>query len=293
MFNVYNRNEGTHWSPGNILLYLGMMIYLLTPWVSLKLLRSRHLLRSHGPIAVLFLTAFTLMLIVSTRKVVGLHWVLGFVPFAFLFVGAVTEARDLRKYVRWTLWFAAPHLIAIALVVLAPLSFWQGYKFHDDVAFHKKTGEIVAQLRKSLPERGAIMARTYTPASILSYHAGEYWPVFGEGRYHARQDDVIVDFRTYAGRPLRIFDRKPIEAVDLAPYFERVSVNSFEIEGIRYWVADGENFNYPAYREGVLRKITERYYRIPSYLPVRGCHFLERYEFPCPMPGKAEAPTTP
>lgn len=289
MFNVYNRNEGTHWSPGNVLLYLGMMIYLLTPWVSFKLLRSRGQLKRHGAIAVLFMVAFSLMLIVSTRKVVGLHWVLGFVPFAFLFAGVVCEAGELRKYFRWTLGFSAPHLVAIAVVILAPLSFWQGHNFHDDVVFHKKTGEIVARLRDGLPQGGAIMARAYTPASILSYHAGEYWPVFGEGRYHARQDDVIVDFRAYAGRPVRIFDRKPIEAAPLAPYFDRVTVRTFTVEGVTYWFADGENFNYPAYRDGVLRRIAERYYRIPSYLPVLACPFLTRYDFPCPSPGERRA----
>jgi len=285
MFNVFNRNENTHWSLGYVALYLGMMLYLLTPWASLRLIRERRSLGQHGPIVVLFLVAFALMLIVSTRKVVGLHWVLGFVPFAFLALGAVTDGASLRRYFRWSLWLSAPHLVAIAVVILAPISAWEGRAFHDDVVFHKKTGEIVTALRKDLPERGAIMARAYTPASILSYYAGEYWPVFGEGRFHARQDDVVVDFRNYAGRPLRIFDRKPIEAEALAPYFDRVKVSTFSIEGVTYWFADGDNFNYPVYRERVLKRIAEHFYRIPSYLPVLGCDFLTRYDFPCPAPG--------
>lgn len=281
MFNVFNRNEGTHWSPKNVLLYLVMMMYLLTPWGSLQLLRSRHLLKKHGAIAFLFLVAFGLMLVVSTRKVIGLHWVLGFVPFAFLFLGAVTEAATLRKYVRWTLWLALPHLLALAVVILTPIRLWEGFALHDDIVFHKRTGDIVAALRKDLPDNGAIMARAYSPASILSYHAREYWPVFGEGRFHARQDDVIVDFRTYAGRPLRIFSRHPLEASEFAAYFDEVSVRTFVIEGITFWQADGSNFNYPRYREQVLAKIAERYYRIPSFLPVLGCDFLSRYDFPC------------
>lgn len=79
------------------------------------------------------------------------------------------------------------------------------------------------------------MARAYTPASILSYYAGEYWPVFGAGKcFHARQDDVLVDFRQYAGRPIRIFDKRPIALEEVAPYFEKVSSGSFEVAGVSY-----------------------------------------------------------
>jgi hypothetical protein len=163
-------------------------------------------------------------------------------------------------------------------VVLLPVSTWQGLRFHDDVVFHKETPAIVAALRKDLPSQAIIMARAYTPASLLSYHAGEYWPVFGIGKFHARQDDVIVDFRHYAGRPVRIFDRKPIDPAAFAPFFDAVKIGSFEVAGIRFWYADGSNFNYAAYREQVLKTIAQRYYRIPGFLPIYGCHFLERYD---------------
>ena len=281
MFNVFNRNENARWSLGTMLLYLGMMIYLLTPWVALRIARARDQFRRYTPVTFLFLTAFAVMLIVSTRKVVGLHWVLGFVPFAFLFAGVVSHGNELRTYFRWTLWFSLPHLIALGAIILLPTSIWNTTRLHDDIVFHKQTTEIVKALKTDLPNNAAIMARAYTPASILSYYAGEYWPVFGEGKFHARQDDIIVDFRNYAGRPVRIFDRHPIEAKDIAPYFDRVNVRTFEIEGETFWFADGENFNYPLYREQVLQKIADRYYRIPSYLPVLGCEFLTRYDFPC------------
>ncbi len=113
----------------------------------------------------------------------------------------------------------------------------------------------------------------------MSYHAGEYWPVFGEGGYHARQDDIIVDFRQYAGRAIRLFDRRPFQVAELAPFFESVLTGSFEVAGVTYWYADGEKFNYPVYRERILKTIAERYYRIPSFLPVVACPFLQRYDF--------------
>lgn len=279
MFNLLNRHENSQWSLGTVATYVGMMIYLITPWVLLKLVRSRRLMRVRGALVVLFLVPFALFLLLSARKTIGLHWVLGFMPFVFLFVATVSSADEMRKYFRWTVWFSVPHFAVLAAIILLPISVWEGTRLYDAIVFHKENKAIVAALRNGLPQGGALMARAYTPASLLSYHAGEYWPVFGEGRYHARQDDIIVDFREYAGRSIRLFDRNPIRVADLNPFFESVSTGSFKIDSVKYWYADGKKFNYPVYRERILKTIAERYYRIPSFLPVYGCQFLQRYDF--------------
>ena len=44
-----------------------------------------------------------------------------------------------------------------------------------------------------------------------------------------------------------------------------------------FHAVEGRNFNYAAYRTGVLGTIFERYYNIPSGLPMTGCPFCERY----------------
>lgn len=278
MFNLINRNEGTRWSAATVAGYVAMLAYLITPWVFAKLLRSRRAMIGYGAVAVLFLVPFALFLLLSAKKTIGLHWVLGFVPFAFLFAGMVGSPEELRRYFRWTAWFSVPHFIALAAIILVPATAWQGTKLHDDIVFHKQSKEIVAALRNGLPEDGVLMARAYTPAALLSYHAGEYLPVLGEGRHHARQDDIVVDFRAYAERPVRVFDRAPIRAEDLAPYFESVTIGTFEVGGVTFWYADGKTFNYPAFRDQVLKTVAEKYYRIPSFLPVYGCQFLERYD---------------
>ena len=40
---------------------------------------------------------------------------------------------------------------------------------------------------------------------------------------------------------------------------------------------EGTDFNYPAYRRGVLGEIFKRFYSIPAALPMTGCPFCERY----------------
>lgn len=283
MFNLINRNEKAHWSIGTIVQYIGMMIYLVTPWVFFKLMRSRRAMIERGGVTILFLVPFALFLLLSMKKSIGLHWVLGFMPFVFLFIGAVSNADELRKYAKWTAWFSVPHFLILAAIILLPTSVWKGNGLYDDIVFHKEAKTIVAALRKDLPKDGIIMARAYTPASLLSYHAGEYWPVFGEGKFHARQDDLLIDFNHYAGKSIRIFDRKKIEASELMPYFASVTVSSFDVAGETFWYADGKDFNYPVYRERILKTIADRYYRIPSFLPVLACPFLERYELQRPQ----------
>ena len=284
MFNIVNRNEDAVWSVKTVIGYLAMLVYLITPWVFIKLVRAGGAYKQYGPIVALFLTPFALFLILSAKKTIGLHWVLGFMPFVFLFYGLIAHPQELKKYLRWTVWFSVPHFIVLAAVILLPLSVWEGTKLHDDIVFHKKTEDIVAALRSDLPEDGVIMATAYTPASLLSYHANAYVPVFGEGKYHARQDDVLVDFRDYSGKPVRIFSRYPLQAETYAPYFDSVTVRTFDVAGVTHWIADGVNFNYFAYRDRILTKIAQEYYRIPSALPLYSCQYLERYDLERPAP---------
>jgi len=284
MFNIINRNEDVSWSWTTIAQYVAMMIYLITPWVLIRIARSGRSMVEHGAIVVLFVVPFALFLLLSMEKSIGLHWVLGFMPFVFLFLGTITGAGDLRRYAIWTALYSIPPFLFLAALIVLPTSMWQGHTLHDDIVFHRETATIVSTLRKDLPQDGIIMARAFTPSSILSYHAGEYWPTFGIGKFHARQDDLLIDFRNYAGKTIRIFDRRSINAKELAPYFSSLTVHEFKIDGISFWYADGKDFNYELYRERILKTIAQRYYRIPSVLPVYGCQFLERYDLPRPAP---------
>ena len=44
-------------------------------------------------------------------------------------------------------------------------------------------------------------------------------------------------------------------------------------------MAEGHGFRFKPYYEQVLKKIADTYYRVPAYLPLRGCRFLEQYGF--------------
>ena len=312
MFNVFNRNQGTQWSVSHWVIYLGMMVYLLTPWLIWQALRAKPgsqdvvgadgqdvaVNASHGAVTssvtrrdqpvlstgsllfmVLWATPFLLFALVATRRTVGLHWVLGFVPLFVLWAGLRVSPTALRKALRWNGWLALPHVLVLAAVFAAPLAWWQKSSQFAAIIFLREAPAVTAALHKGLPADAALMARGYSPAAVLAFHSGRYVPVFGVGRHHARQDDLSVDFREFDGRPIRIYDRNPLNEADFSPYFDSVKAGSFEIAGMRFHYLDGQGFRYEAYRHQILREAANRFHRVPAWLPLLSSPFCERYGF--------------
>jgi 4-amino-4-deoxy-L-arabinose transferase-like glycosyltransferase len=289
MFNVFNRNEGSQWNLKTFAVYGGMAVYLLTPWLLWQSLRastpagvSPHLRRTA---AVLWLFPILLFAFLSLRRSIGLHWVLGFVPLFVLWAGLTLQARPLRSSLNWTLALSVPHLLLVATIAWAPLSWWHSTKLFDRAVFLRETPALVTALRQDLPARATLMARAYNPAAMLAFHHGAYVPVFGTGRHHARQDDQLVDFRRFEGQALRIFDYNEPDLADFAPYFERVSVRRVDIEGVAFFAVDGVGFRYQPYRDTVLAEAAREFHDIPRWLPLLGNPFCERYGFSDCSPG--------
>ncbi len=280
MFNIYNRNQNAQFSLQNVGLYLLMMVYLVTPWFTFSLFKIKSKNKLQNDIVVLFLIPLLFFFLISFEKKIGLHWVLGFMPFIFIYAGMQLEITLLKKYLRWNIWFSMPHFAVLSAIIILPLSVWEPFSFYERIVFHKNTSQIVSGLRQNLPIGSLIMATGYTPASILSFAAGEYWDVFGgDSSSHARQDDIIVDFRQLNGKPIRISDAHEMKKESFSPYFDSVTTGSFIVAGVRYWYVDGVHFNYVNYREHILKNINQHYYKIPKWLPMKNCQFLEKYDF--------------
>ena len=283
MFNVFNRNEGSHWNLETPLTYAAMALYLLTPWLLWQAVRAPRAERvapaTRRALAVLWLFPILLFAVISLRRTIGLHWVLGFVPFFVAWAALFLDARSLHRSWRWTLLLSLPHLLLVGALAWAPLSLWQPAKLYERLVFTRETPALAAALKADLPTGATLMARTYNPAAMLAFPHGQYVPVFGVGRHHARQDDQIVDFRTYDGQPLRIFDYTEPDLADFQPFFAQVSKQKVVIEGVDFWMVDGTGFRFEPYREQVLAKIAQDFHDIPRWLPLLGNPFCERYGF--------------
>lgn len=284
MFNLVNRHEDAQLGFGTVATYLGMMIYLITPWAAWSLLKNARQLvgagQSRSVLLALLLVPLFLFLIISLKKTVGLHWVLGFLPVAFVMLAFTTKASMLRKFVWANAALSVPHLIVFALLSHGDANIWTKKGFPEDVNFHRNTPEIIEGLTSDMPAGAVLTTIAYSPAALLSYHYGKVVPVFGPGKYHARNDDVFVDWRQMAAKPIRVVSKeKPFDMEKYTPYLTDIVVTQKTVGGVPFYVLDGKDFNYSLFRDVVLKEAAHKYYQIPAVLPVLDCPFARKYGF--------------
>ena len=285
MFNVYNRNaaEVFEWrKPG---LYAAMMVYLATPaaaWLAVKHRKALWAAAAQSPeqhlMACLVGVPLLFFLLLAGKKVIGLHWVLSFYPFGFAFLAFALPRDKLKTAATGLAVFAALHVLVVAGLYLTTLETWRVTaplsRLYPQVVRSYKTAELLQQISQP---GVTLMADAYTAASIYGFQRRQYMPVFGVGRFHARQDDMLVDFSIYNGKTLRVITGAAPDLAEFKPYFERVNALTFVQNGAVFYAVEGTGFNYPAYRAGVLGTIFSRFYNIPRALPMTGCPFCERY----------------
>ena len=278
LFNLFNRNEGSHFSLTHLAVYIAMMIYLVTPWTGWRLLRAK-VLTLQWQLTSLFFVPFALFFLLSFYKTIGLHWVLAFLPFVFLAVGIALNDDELRLHGRWNTFLGLPHLLALLLLAYLPSSAFQGMKLHTDIVMHRDAKALINAIQQDRPGDSVIMTASYSSAALLSFHANEYLPVFGEGSFHARFDDNISNFADFDKKTILIVSTRRLDETSFTPYFESVSIRDLVVDDAHFWIAEGRGFKFDPYRENILKKIAATYYRMPSFLPLYGCRFLEQYGF--------------
>lgn len=286
LFNFMNRNTqaGFFWT--NPALYGVSLLYLATPWVLFVLLRQRGSVRqvlseSQASGAVFWLMAIPLGLfgLMSLWRSIGLHWLVSFVPLIAVLAAIAVPREMLQRLVRWSSVFAGMHVLAIVLVAVLPMRLWQGNKLYDGIVMTVRADEVIAQLMPYAQDY-LFATESYSSSATLAYNANRPFAVFGEGSFHARQDDSLTDWQAQDGRKVLILlkgARNAPKASDYVHYFEQVEIRQFELHGAQFHLVLGQGFNYAVYHDKVLREVRDRFYRIPAWLPQRGCEFCERY----------------
>ncbi|MGB0126758.1 MAG: glycosyltransferase family 39 protein [Rhodocyclaceae bacterium] len=295
MFNAFNRNEDAALSWRTPLLYVGMMLYVLTPMAVWTLARHRVVALARQPQGAALLSValvpLGLFAALSSAKVIGLHWVLSFVPFVLMAAALVADSGAAKRLRRFFLGFALLHVVTIVVISVLPLETWKRARQYDGIVMTVAADELLARF-KPYERDFAFAADGYSPAVTLGYNAGRPFFVFGPGSSHARHDDILTDLRPLDGRNILIFRKKaPDLGKDYRPYFRDVAVEIVEVRGARFWLVLGRGFQFEAYRSSVLAGIRDRYYAIPGWLPQTGCYFCDRY-FPgqrCQRSGQSPA----
>ena len=314
MFNLFNRNTAEVAEVRKPLLYSGMLIYLVTPAVVWVLVRMpsvkgwRAGWRAHRAawtnswtalpparqlLALLVLVPGVFFAVLSIKKVIGLHWVLSFYPWVFAWLACALPFEKLRTCKLGLMVFTALHLVVLGGVAVSSLQDWKLLERYPTLVRSYQTQDVLdGMLRKAELERSSIepssnvkaspqplvwMSDGYSPASVYGYTLGQYVPVFGQGKFHARQDDLLVDFSAYAGQDVLVMLSAAPDLKDFAPYFDRITPLAIEVSGATFHAVLGQGFNAQAYHSEVLGHIYQKYYQIPQWLPMTGCPFCERY----------------
>ena len=282
MFNLYNRNEAEAFELRKPLMYAGMMLYLITPVAAWLAFKHCQAVMAAAPrqrlLACLVGVPLLFFALLSARKVIGLHWVMSFYAFGFAYLAFALPADKLKTCAKGIAVFAGLHVLLVAALHLTTLDTWRNTQpfsnLYPQVIRSYKTAEILQQINSP---GVVLMAEAYTAASIYGFERRAYMPVFGVGRFHARQDDMLVDFSVYQGKTIRVITGGPPRLEDFSPYFESLRTLEFVQDGVPFYAVEGSGFNYTAYRDGVLGAIYKRFYNIPAALPMTGCPFCERY----------------
>ncbi len=292
LFNLYTRNENAHFSPANIAAYLGILLYLITPPVLWQLFRQRNSLKlqlqQSNMRVMLYVFAVPLLIfaMLSTKKMVGLHWVLAFFPALYLLLFAALGSEDLKKLLRFMLGFTAVHVILLAVLLAMPLETWKHNRLYGGLVFLFEHEKVVEQL-KPFEKEYLFATDGYSPSATIEYYYGKPFFVFGEGGLHARQDDMLTDFSQFNSKDILILSKSAPDLNDYAPYFAKIDTRTFTIRDATFHLVLGHGFNFEKYRNEVLQTIREKYYRIPSFLHHAPCYFCEKYfSNPCDAPMK-------
>jgi 4-amino-4-deoxy-L-arabinose transferase-like glycosyltransferase len=283
LFNFINRNHDTGLSWQNPLLYLASLVYLATPWLLVALWRQRRMVadavRSDARASAVFwlmLLPLALFALMSLWRQIGLHWLVSFIPLLAVLAAVALPQGALARLVRWSAALALLHLLAIVLIIALPLQTWKQSRLYDGIVLTVRADELLAQLQPFAADYLYAM-EGYSPAATLGYHARRPFAVFGEGSFHARQDDFITDWRAQNGKNVLILRKSEPMREEYSAFFAGLELRQFTVQGVRFHLVLGQGFNYAAYHDKVLTRVGQRFYNIPAWLPQRGCDFCDRY----------------
>jgi 4-amino-4-deoxy-L-arabinose transferase-like glycosyltransferase len=279
LFNVFNRNREASWEFSGLLVFIAFQIYLATPWVLVAIGKKWNTIvtdmNSNGNVfPLLFLIPIAIFGIVSFHDT-GLHWTLAFIPLLYPLLVHV-HRQSLVRIVACSLIFSMLHLLIIGIALALPISVVKDRWFYNDVVMAYHGPEIYQLIKDRYGSDYTLATNGYYTSSAMTYHSGEHFIVFLDDSKHGRYDDKLTDYRLLDGETIISLRTLPVDE-DYSPFFETVRIDELTVAGGTFYIVIGKNFNYRAYRDLFLKKIRNRLYAIPDYLPVGRCYFFEMY----------------
>ncbi|MDD2652287.1 MAG: glycosyltransferase family 39 protein [Sulfurimonas sp.] len=275
LFNFFARTEDSVYGISTVLAYFGLLLYVVTPWGLYFLLKSKFEKTTLLRLLTLILSvAFFIFFVVSLKNNIGLHWFLLFIPYIFLLFSFIQMER-LQKLFNYNAIFTSIHIIIIVTALLLPTSLFKEHKKYSDIVMYTKPQAICEELKEFNDER--IFTLGYSSASLLSHFCKREFNVLFNNSKYGRLDDKLLDVRELANSDITLFHKSPIDEKLLTQSCNSFSLDSFNGNGAIFYTATCKGFNYEFYKKNYLDVQNEKFYNIPSWLPVGACYFKERY----------------
>ncbi|GHV59010.1 hypothetical protein FACS1894103_1560 [Campylobacterota bacterium] len=291
MFNMVNRSVSKEeFSLIKGVGFVAMQLLFITPPIIYYVLKTpRNLLvakiksiwRDFPLFLCLWIVPLAIFALISCKKVVGIHWLLSFYPFMYIFISNAISLDKLKRSVKFMTAFSFSVVVIIVTIVsliFARPQIFQGNKYYSSIILGTYTAEIAADL---YPDNNnfSLAATSYVTTSILQYTLGYPVLVFGKGSHHARQDDVYTDFRKLSGKNIAILVSSAPDQSAYISFFDRLEIEKITVQSADFWIIKGYGFKYDCYKKSVLAAIKEKYYNLPQFLPIYkgGDTFFERY----------------
>lgn len=281
LFNVYNRNNDFGFGFKTVLSYVLILFYLITPPLIVAVCKFPKQKLKQQALFYFFFIPLLLFLLLSFFKPIGLHWPLSFIPLIYIWAGKYLTPEHLKKLLKFTAYWTFIQLIIIFSLLITPLKAIQDHPIrhlnYNKIVYFFQHAKVNAFLKNKYPENYIYASPNYADASLFFYDTNDYASVFLKGSYHGREDDLITNFKNFNNKNFFIFSRTPLVYTDYQAYFRRISLHTFQIERATFYYLIGEKFNYPRYRQKVLKAINESYWVDPPYLPHAPSFFYLKY----------------
>lgn len=285
LFNLFNRTAGADDPLNSLMKYLGMLVYLFSPFLiyffikNIKELKKQKTDKFNRVYLWITVLPLLLFLVLTVRKEVGLHWVFSFYPFAFIAIAGVLSVKQWRWTFHFMWLFSLLHAIALVSVMLLPVeTFVNKKEAVQNLVFGKYPQEVLSHL-KPYEENYTFATISYGMSSVASYYSRKHFIVFERASFHAREDERLTDYKKIDGKNILIFKRTESNLDKLSKYFTTSERKSIKVREATFELLIGNKFKYELYRKEVLKKVNRDFYAIPDWLPVGQCEFKDKYSF--------------
>lgn len=290
LFNFFNRQEDSAFSPLTMIGFLGITLALMGPVAYFLFRRTidgrvgwRAAWRQLGdaglrPFGVLFLVPHAVFLAVSSFHGIGVHWVLSFYPFFFAALIGLFSADALQRMIRAMRIFTGALAGVLIVALLLPVSIASKHKSYSTIIVGMYPNRVIDAIEQVAGDY-MLATPTYVRSALLGFYHDEYVPVLGSLSYHARQDDLISDASEFDGKNI-VMVVKDSQIERVKALFESAELRELDVMGAKLPVVLGQNFQYEDYRKQELQWIADSYYRMPPWLASWSprSFFLEKYD---------------